>query len=188
MNNDWIVDGIAPETVLSWARQVAEGAPQTSVILTRASDDGPATMDGRATLLHHDVTGLGTFTVVLWGDRPDRRGGDYVVRHVVPPEFGHYGDGRGPELFARYVAEREAADKAEAEEPDREPVTTPIRDGWPSHTDPISTREAVAELAAMLSTLLFELEARSDGIPMGPEPSAYASALAARLRRPEPGR
>lgn len=179
MNSDWIVDGITPETVLSWARQVADGAPQTSVILTRASDDGPATMDGRATLLHHDVTGLGTFTVVLWGDRPDRRGGDYVVRHMVPPEFGHYGDGRGPELFARYVAEREAADKAE-------PPVPVMRDDWPSRTDPISTRDAVRVLAKLLGAALAEAESREDGIRFGPAPSDVAAALALRLDAPEP--
>lgn len=86
----WDIDGVSPEVVLHWARQVADGADTTSVILTRASEDGPVTMDGRATLMHHDVTEVGTFTVVLWADRPDRpglpgrRGGDYAVRYQFP--------------------------------------------------------------------------------------------------------
>lgn len=84
---NWIVNSIGPHDVLAWARAVADGASRTSVMLTRTDEQGPVTMDGQATVLHHDVTDVGTFTVLLWGDRPSdgRPGGDYVVRQHIPP-------------------------------------------------------------------------------------------------------
>lgn len=56
-----------------------------------------------------------------------------------------------------------------------------VIDDWPSHTDPISTRDAVRDLARLLATALRELESQEDGIRFGPAPSDEASALAARL-------
>lgn len=61
-----------------------------------------------------------------------------------------------------------------------------MRDDWPSHTDPITTRAAVRELARLLGDALSELESREDGIRFGPAPSDEATALASRLNFPEP--
>lgn len=64
----------------------------------------------------------------------------------------------------------------------------PMRDDWPSHTEPISTRDAVRALAKLLADALSEAESREDGIRFGPAPSDEATALASRLNFPEPGR
>lgn len=185
----WVVDGMSPEAVLSWAKGVAEGATRTSVILTRADEHGPVTMDGRATLLHHDVTDVGTFTVVLWGDRPDRRGGDYVVRQHVHAddgagrrtEFGTPGDGRGPELFARYLAERRAAATSEAPRPrvrvldlgqDNAPVL--VIDRWTG--DPDEAKRMDPRDVGFSGVLVFSRDVDLDDDGLDDEPPARVHA------------
>lgn len=63
-----------------------------------------------------------------------------------------------------------------------------MRDDWPSHTEPISTRDAVRTLAGLLRASLVYAEARGPVIRFGPAPSDEAAALVARLNLPEPGR
>jgi hypothetical protein len=124
MSNEgvWEVDGIAPEVVLAWARGVAGDAPAASVILTRAGEGGPVTMDGRATLLHHDVTAVGTFTVVLWAERPHDHGADYVMRqHVLR-------DRPAPET-SEPVSTLRPRVRAFQPDPDRDPIL--VLDRWP---------------------------------------------------------
>lgn len=80
----WNVDGVSAETVLTWARSVSEGAYPFGVSLTRPTEHGTRTFEGRAVPLHYNVTGVGAFTLVLWQN--DERGRpDYRVREVQGP-------------------------------------------------------------------------------------------------------
>lgn len=73
---EWRHGGISPEEVLAWARYVLADVDDTSVIITTPS----GTLDGQASLALYDVTGVGSFALVLWGDRDDRPGGRFTVR------------------------------------------------------------------------------------------------------------